>query len=75
MLDLLIEAMSRLDRQNGERQNVIAFIESCYCGRVRTYDLDAAKRALAKLDDEEQYTLIAWVVASDDKPARNRTRA
>jgi len=69
-LDLLIGAVMKLGTTRGERQNVIAFIESCYCGWVRNYDLDAALAALAKLSEEEQNALIAWAVLSDEKAHR-----
>ncbi len=65
-LDLLIGAVTKLDAATGDRENAIAFIQSCYCGRVRTYDLEAALAALAKLSDEEQHGLITWVVRNDE---------
>jgi hypothetical protein len=65
-LDLLIGAVTKLNAATGERENVVAFIQSCYCGRVRTYDLEAALAALAKLSDEEQCALITWVVRNDE---------
>jgi hypothetical protein len=49
---------------------VIAFIQSCYCGWVRNYDLEAALAALANLSEEEQHTLIAWVVLNDETSQR-----
>jgi hypothetical protein len=61
-LDLVIRAVLRLDPQNGERQNVTAFIQSCYCGRVRNYDFDAALVSLAKLTPEEQHALIEYAM-------------
>jgi hypothetical protein len=60
-LDLVIAAMLKLDYQNGERENVIAFIQSCYNCRVCDYDFDAAQNALGKLTDEEQHALIAYL--------------
>lgn len=65
-LDLLIGAVLKLDPHKGQRQNVFAFIQSCYCGRVRSYDLDRAMAALAKLSEEEQHALIAWAVVNDE---------
>jgi hypothetical protein len=62
LLDLLIGAMMQLNPRDGERQNVVAFIESCFGGRVRSYDLDAAMAALIRLTDEEQHVLIEWVL-------------
>jgi hypothetical protein len=58
VLDLLIGAMEKLSPKTEERQNVLAFIQSCYGGRVRSYDLDQALVSLAKLTPEEQNCLI-----------------
>jgi hypothetical protein len=74
-LDLVIGAVMKLDGANGERQNVLDFLQSCYCGRVRSYDLEAALAALARLSEEEQHTVIAWVVASDDAALRRARRS
>jgi hypothetical protein len=62
LLDVLIGAVMKLDSRTGERQNVAAFIQSCYCGLVRSYDFDAALNSLAKLNDEEQHALIEHVM-------------
>jgi hypothetical protein len=56
--DLVIKAILKLDRHNG----VLLFIQSCYAGLVRTYDFEAALQSLAKLADEEQHALIAYVM-------------
>ena len=69
-LDLLIGAVLKLKADNGERKNVMAFIQSCYGGLVRTYDFDAALSALAKLTDEEQNALIAWTVVKTENLAQ-----
>jgi len=61
-LDLLIGAMEKLNPKTGERQNVLAFIQSCYGGRVRYYDLDRATLSLFKLTAEEQNCLITWTL-------------
>jgi hypothetical protein len=37
------------------------FIQSCYGGRVRSYDLEPAIQSLAKLTDGEQHALIAYI--------------
>jgi hypothetical protein len=58
LLDVLIGAVMKLNPRNGERQNVNAFIESCYCGRVRSYNFEAALASLSKLSDEEHHALI-----------------
>jgi hypothetical protein len=60
-LDLVIAAMLKLDYQNGERENVIAFIQSCYNCRVCDYDFDAAQNALSRLTDDEEHALIAYI--------------
>jgi hypothetical protein len=62
VLDLLIGAMQKLNPKTGERQNLMAFIESCYGGRVRCYDLDRAVVSLNKLNPEEQHCLIGWTL-------------
>lgn len=61
-LDLVIRAVLKLNARAGERQNVSAFIQSCYGGRVRTYDFDAALASLGRLTDAEQRALIAYVL-------------
>lgn len=63
-LDLVIKAALKLDAAT-ERPNVMAFIHSCYGGRVTTYDLPAALVALRKLTEAEQAALIAWVMRQD----------
>jgi pantothenate kinase-related protein Tda10 len=62
VLDLIISAMEKLSPKTGERQNVLAFIQSCYGGRVRYYDLDRAVVSLFKLTPEEQNCLITWTL-------------
>jgi hypothetical protein len=57
--DTIISAVLKLDPTTGERQNVLAFLQSCYGCRVRDYDLDAAVAALRKLNLDEQHALIA----------------
>jgi hypothetical protein len=59
---LVVRAMLKLSLENGERQNVLMFIQSCYAGRVRTYDLDRAVASLSKLTDEEQHALIVCIM-------------
>jgi hypothetical protein len=61
-LDLVIRAVLKLDPHNGERQNVTAFIKSCYAGKVGDYDFDAALASLGNLTDEEQHALITYVM-------------
>ena len=61
-LDLVIRASLKLDPSKGERQNVTAFLQSCYCGRVTTYDFDAALASLGKLTDDEQHALIEYAM-------------
>jgi hypothetical protein len=62
----------KLDARHGERQNVFAFIQSCYCARVRVYNLEAATASLAKLSPAEQHLLIAWVMLNDGTRVRHR---
>jgi hypothetical protein len=66
--------MVKLGESHADRQNVLAFIQSCYCGHVRDYDLDAALESLTRVSEEEQHALIAWVVASDDAADIKRRR-
>jgi hypothetical protein len=63
-LDHLIGAMLKLDEHPGHRQNVVAFIQSCYNGRVRDYDFDAALASLRRLTDAEHHALIEYVMES-----------
>jgi hypothetical protein len=70
VLDLLIGAVRQLNPRDGERQNVFAFIQSCYCGRVRDYDLDRAVASLSRLTEQEQHALITWMVLQDDVRVR-----
>jgi hypothetical protein len=58
VLDVLIGAMEKLDPRTGERQNVMAFVRSCFGGEVHRYDFDAAQTALSKLTEEEQHAVI-----------------
>ena len=62
VLDLVIGAMKKLDPRTLEAQNVLAFVQSCYGCRVRSYDFDAALRSLNKLTPEEQGALIEHVL-------------
>jgi hypothetical protein len=73
-LDLLIGAMLKLGSSHADRENVIAFIRSCYCGRVLEYDLEAAMAALARLTDEEQHGLIVWAIMNEEA-GRQKLRA
>jgi len=75
VLDLLIGAMEKLNPKSGERQNVLAFIESCYGGRVRYYDLDRAVVSLFKLTAEEQHCLITWTLQEKESRSRVGTPA
>ena len=61
-LNLLIHALQKLDPHNGERQNVVAFIQSCYCGLTRDYDLEWASSSLAQLTEQEQHVFIQHIV-------------
>jgi hypothetical protein len=62
VLDLLVGAMEKLSPKTGERQNVLAFIQSSYGGRDRSYDLELALDSLAKLSPEEEGFLITWTL-------------
>ena len=69
-LDLLIGAILKLGSTHAQRENVIAFIRSCYCGRVLNYDLDAAMASLARLTEEEQHGLIVWAITNEEAGRR-----
>ena len=74
-LDLVIEAGLKLNAKSGERENVLSFIRSCYCCRVSHYDMEAALKSLARLSEEEQHALIAWVVQQDKVQSRGQAGA
>lgn len=61
-LDHVISGLLKLDPSTRERQNVISFFQSCYGGRVREYDFDAAQKALKQLTDVEYQSLAEYVV-------------
>lgn len=61
-LRLVARALLKLDPGRGERQAVLALLQCCYCGRVRSYDGEAALAALGKLTDEEERALVAHAV-------------
>jgi hypothetical protein len=70
-LDLLIGAILKLGSTHAERENVIRFVQSCYCGRVLCYDLDAASNCLARLTEDEQHALIVWAITNEEAGRRN----
>ncbi len=70
-LDLLIGAILKLGSTHSERENVLAFIHSCYCGRVLNYDLDLALASLKCLSEEEQHGLIVWAIKNEEAAGRN----
>ena len=74
-LNLVIEAALKLDARTREWQNVLAFIQSCYCGRVRDYDLDSATASLGRLTEQQQHALIAWTMLVDEVSRNARGRA
>lgn len=75
VLDLLIGAMMKLNPRNGDRQNVMAFIQSCYGGLVRTYDLERAMASLASLSEAEQHALITWELLNQGGSGKRRAVA
>jgi hypothetical protein len=66
VLDLLTGAMGKLSPKRGERQNVLAFIQSWYGGRVLRFNLERALNSLAKLTPEEEHCLITWSLLEKD---------
>lgn len=70
VLDVLIGAVMKLEVRTGERNNVMSFIQSCYGGLVRTYDLDMALASLSNLTDEEQHALITWALLKMEATAK-----
>jgi hypothetical protein len=75
VLDLLIGAMKKLSPKTGERQNVLAFIQSCYGGRVLSYDLELALDSLAKLTPDEENCLITWSLLENKAALHHRMPA
>lgn len=73
-LDQLIGVILKLGSTHAERENVIAFLQSCYCGRVLNYDLEAACASLARLSEEEQHGLIVWAIMNEEA-GRKKLRA
>jgi hypothetical protein len=74
-LNLVVSAALKLDARTPAWRNALAFIQSCYAGRVRDYDFDEALAALARLSDEEQHALIAWVLLIEEQHERDRRSA
>jgi hypothetical protein len=74
-LDLVVQAALKLNNRTPAWHNALAFIQSCYGGRVRDYDLEAALAALARLSDEEQHALIAWVLLLEEGREQARKSA
>ncbi len=64
--NLVIDAALKLDARTPEWRNAVAFIQSCYAGRVSDYDLDAAVASLNRLSEEEQHALITWVLLVEE---------
>jgi hypothetical protein len=64
LLDHVISALMKLDPKTKERANLISFFQSCYGGRVRDYDFDAAMTSSAKLTEEEHGALAAYIVSA-----------
>jgi hypothetical protein len=71
-LELIIDAAQKLDPHTSEWDNVLAFIQSCYAGRVRRYDLDQATESLSRLSESEQHALITWALLLDEAETRAR---
>jgi hypothetical protein len=65
-LILLIRALLKLNPRTPECRNVIAFVHSCYGGRVCSYDLDAAASSLSGLTPDEQHALIVWCLQQQE---------
>lgn len=64
---LVTQAAHKLGQHSRQWSNLLAFLQSCYAGRVRTYDFDAALAAMARLSDEEQHAVIAWVMVVEER--------
>ena len=75
VLDLLIGAMGKLSPTRGERQNVLAFIQSWYGGRVLRFNLERALNSLAKLTPEEEHCLITWSLLENKAALHHRMPA
>jgi hypothetical protein len=71
----VVQAALKLDARTSSWANTLRFIQSCYAGRVRDYDFNEAMSSLARLSDEEQNALIAWVMLIEEKRQSERHSA
>jgi len=64
----LVQRAAMKLHENAERwRNLLAFLRSCYTGRVLNYNFEDALAALRRLTDQEQHALIAWVVFQEER--------
>jgi hypothetical protein len=74
-LNLVVQAAMKLDARTPAWRNTLAFIQSCYGGRVRDYDFDEALACLARLSDEEQHALIVWVLLIEEQREKEQRKS
>ena len=55
MFALVTRAALKIGRDSRRWSNLLAFLQSCYAGRVRDYDFDDAVKALDLLSEQEQH--------------------
>jgi hypothetical protein len=72
MFALVTRAVMKLGLDSRRWSNLLAFLQSCYAGRVRDYDFDDAVQALDLLSDQEQHAIIAWVMFVEENRLTSR---
>jgi hypothetical protein len=72
MFVLVTRAAMKFGLDSQRWSNLLAFLQSCYAGRVRNYDFDDAVAALDSLSDQEQHAIIAWVMFVEENRLASR---
>lgn len=70
----VLQAAAKLGGETPAWHNLLAYLQSCYAGHSRPFDFEAACAALARLSDEEQHALVAWVVYLEEARMGPRQR-
>lgn len=73
-LGRVLHAAGKLGGDTPAWHNLLAYLQSCYAGHSRPFDFEAACAALARLSEEEQHALIAWVVYLEEARIGPRRR-
>lgn len=74
-LGLVAEAAVKLGGEGPAWNNLLAYLQSLYAGRVKSFDFAEAMTALARLSEAEQNALIAWVVYVAESSHSSSSRA